>query len=81
MPTVTSPPQEITVQCPQCGQIYKDWWRPSINLSLGERFSDEYLEEASTSTCPTCHYKVRHSLLVIRENGLWQIGPRDAEDD
>ena len=29
---MTSPPEEITVTCPDCKRVYKDWYRPSINL-------------------------------------------------
>ena len=54
---MTSPPREITVTCPDCGHIYEDWYRPSINLSL-DSFDDAYLEEASTTTCPECGVKV-----------------------
>ena len=39
---MTSPPREITVTCPDCGHIYEDWYRPSINLSLDD-FDDDYL--------------------------------------
>lgn len=77
---MTMPPEQIAVRCPKCGNVYQDWWRPSINLSLGERFSDEYLEEASTSTCPACQYKVRHSVLLVREDGVWEIGPHPEQD-
>ena len=37
---MTSPPREITVTCPDCGHIYEDWYRPSINLSL-DSFVDD----------------------------------------
>ena len=77
---MTSPPEEIQVKCPKCGKVYADWYRPSINLRL-DHFDDEYLEQASTSTCPECGYKVRHNVLVVREDGTWEIGgggPRKA---
>ena len=70
---MTSPPQRISVECPQCEKIYEDWWRPSINLNI-EHFDDEYLEKASTSTCPACGHKVSHSTLIV-SGRLWQIGP------
>lgn len=44
---MTSPPKEIEVTCPDCGHFYRDWYRPSINLSLDD-FDDEYLEETTT---------------------------------
>ena len=50
---MTSPPREITVTCPGCGHVCEDWYRPSTNLSLNN-FDDDYLKEASTTTCPEC---------------------------
>lgn len=69
---MTSPPQNIEVKCPKCGHVYSDWHRPSINLTL-EDFDDEYLEAASTSICPECHYKVHHDVLIVRANGVWEL--------
>ena len=53
---MTSPPEQIEVECPKCRQVYSDWYRPSINLTLDD-FDDEYLEAASTSTCPECGHE------------------------
>ena len=52
--------------------IYGHWWRRLINLNL-EHFDDEYLEEASTSTCPACGLKVSHSTLIV-SGRVWRIG-------
>jgi len=73
------PVEPITVKCPSCGKCYEDWWRPSINLSLGETFDDDYLDEASSATCPSCGYKVQFDALIVGADGTWRIG--DAEDD
>jgi hypothetical protein len=54
---MTSPVETITVCCPHCHLFYEDWWRPSINHSL-DNFSEQYLDEASSATCPRCHTKV-----------------------
>ena len=59
---MTSPPTEISVTCPDCGHGYRDWYRPSINLTLDD-FDDDYLEQASTTTCPKCG--VKHDLDVL----------------
>ncbi|MCY4115951.1 MAG: hypothetical protein OXF55_03550 [Caldilineaceae bacterium] len=53
---MTSPPEVVEIRCPNCGHEYVDWYRPSINLSLDD-FDDDYLEEASTTTCPKCGSK------------------------
>jgi phage FluMu protein Com len=54
---MTSPSEEIEVQCPKCSTIYKDTIRASINLSLGEEWTDEEIDEATSVTCPNCKYK------------------------
>ena len=65
---MTSPPREITVTCPDCGHIYEDWYRPSINLSLDD-FDDDYLERATTTTCPECGVKYDLRTLFARRGG------------
>ena len=39
---MTTPPEEITITCPDCGHVYKDWYRASINLALDD-FGADYL--------------------------------------
>lgn len=48
---MSSPIEEIEVLCPACGEIYTDWYRASLNLEFDD-FDEEYIEEASTATCP-----------------------------
>ena len=43
---MTSPIEDITVQCPKCRNLYKDWYRASVNLDL-DPFDDEYLDQCS----------------------------------
>ena len=64
---MSMPPEEITITCPDCGHVYKDWYRASINLALDD-FGANYLEQASTTTCPVC--RVTHDLgtLVVRRD-------------
>jgi predicted RNA-binding Zn-ribbon protein involved in translation (DUF1610 family) len=45
------------VECPACGEAYRDWFRASLNLEL-ESFSEDYIHEASTATCPGCGHVV-----------------------
>jgi predicted RNA-binding Zn-ribbon protein involved in translation (DUF1610 family) len=63
---VTKPEEDVTVECPNCGTIYTDWWRPSINASLDpEMAADrEYMEAASTATCPDCGWTVGFEVLI-----------------
>lgn len=53
---MTSPPEEIVVECPNCKRWYEDWYRPSINRLI-DNFSDEFIEKASTAICPYCNCK------------------------
>lgn len=78
---MTSPPQPITITCPSCGTSFESWWRASINLSLGEKFSDDYLREATIKTCPKCKFEIRLDTLLIGEDGVWRIGAVQDEDN
>ena len=33
---MSTPPEEITITCPDCGHVYKYWYRASINLALDD---------------------------------------------
>jgi len=70
---VSSPPESVTVKCPQCGQTYEDWWRPSVNLNL-ETFDDEYLDACSSAVCPKCGHKVKFDVLTVRGNTFFWSG-------
>jgi hypothetical protein len=72
---MTSPCEEITVQCPQCKNHYKDWLRASINLDLDEEFDDEYLDAASSATCPQCKHKVYFNNLIVKD-GVFILGSK-----
>ena len=74
---MTSPIEEITVECPKCGRSYEDWYRASVNLDL-DPLDDEYLESCSTAKCPHCQHKVDLSLLVV-EDGVFTL--RSAEEE
>ena len=74
---MTSPPEQITVECPGCGKSYQDWWRPSINLAL-EDFDEEYLDRASSAVCDHCDLKIYLNTLVVREDGTWVLDTSDC---
>ena len=70
---MTMPLERIRIKCPQCGNIYKDCYRPSINFTLAD-YDDDFIEEATTSTCPHCNLKVHHNTLVVsKKNGVWNF--------
>ena len=75
---MTSPPKQITVQCPECSQVYRDWHRASINLTMDD-FDDDYIRQCSTSTCPHCGYTVEHDVLIVNPDGVWEIDPSAAD--
>lgn len=68
---MTSPPKDIKVICPGCGLKYDDWMRGSINLGLDD-FDAAYVDQATSSTCPNCNFKVYHSSLIVRPDGVWE---------
>jgi hypothetical protein len=72
---VTSPPVRIDVVCPGCALEYEAWYRPSINLTLGEEWTDTELHAATTAACPGCGVEVALESLVISDTGL---GPATA---
>ena len=41
---MTSPIEDITVECPKCWHLYQDWFRGSVNLDLDD-FDEEYLDQ------------------------------------
>lgn len=78
---MTSPVETITVKCPRCSHLYEDWRRASINLSLGEDFSDDYIHEAMSAMCPACGLRVDLADLVVREgeeldSEIWEAQPK-----
>jgi hypothetical protein len=72
---VTSPVEEIRVECPRCTAIFDDWTRGSLNLDLDD-FDDEYVREASTATCPECGFVVDLGALVV-EGEVWRWSRAD----
>ncbi len=62
---MSSQPQSITVCCPKCNLTYEDWWRPSINSNL-DSFEDDYIEEATSATCPRCKTKIALPALLVK---------------
>jgi hypothetical protein len=46
--------------------------RGSINLELDD-FDEEYIDQATSSTCPECNFEVYHQSLIVREDGVWEM--------
>ncbi len=69
---MTSPPKDIKVLCPRCDIEHDDWMRGSINLELDD-FDEEYVDQATSSTCPECKFKVYHQSLIVRKDGVWEM--------
>ncbi len=68
---MTSPVEEIRVECPRCATTFDDWTRGSINLDL-DAFDDDYVRRASTATCPSCGHVVELDALVVKD-GVWRF--------
>ncbi|MBZ0171526.1 MAG: CpXC domain-containing protein [Phycisphaerales bacterium] len=69
---MTSPPEKITIKCPDCGHVYEDWWRPSINLMIDD-FDEAYITDATSSVCPVCGFRVQHGGLVVGKDGVFNV--------
>lgn len=67
---MTSPPEQIEVECPECGVIYEDWYRPSMNLDL-DPFDAADIREATTGTCPGCGHVVELDALIVSSGDVW----------
>jgi DNA-directed RNA polymerase subunit RPC12/RpoP len=68
---LTTPPEKITVECPECSAVYGDWFRASMNLMLDD-FDEAYIEEASSATCPHCNCRVSLEVLIVEPDGVWR---------
>ncbi len=71
---MTSPPEQVEVECPSCGTTYEGWYRASINMMI-EDWTDEELREATTATCPSCSHTVHFGGLIVREDGVFEFEP------
>lgn len=66
---MTMPFQRAAVVCPACETRYAASYRPSINLALGEVWTEEDMDRASSATCPSCGHVVRFESLRVSEDG------------
>ena len=62
---MTSPPRRVQVECPNCRTSSSDFIRDSINLSLGETWTDEEIDEATPTTCPQGGHGRTSDALII----------------
>jgi endogenous inhibitor of DNA gyrase (YacG/DUF329 family) len=67
---MTSPVEEIEVECPRCQTRYRDWTRGSINRNLDD-VDHDYVRRASTATCPECGFVVDLGTLVV-DGDVWR---------
>lgn len=70
---MTSPARGIDVVCPRCGRPFTGYYRPSINLGLGEKWTDEEIEEATTIRCAGCDLRMAPDTLIVDQDGTFQI--------
>ena len=61
---MTSPPVEIEVECPACGERFVTWHRASVNLSLGEQWTKKELDELMFVNCPRCNDRFERDVLI-----------------
>ena len=63
---MTSPIEDIEVECPACGEQFVTWHRASVNLSLGEQWTKEELDEVKFAICPKCSGHFEKAVLIAR---------------
>ena len=63
---MTSPPTEIEVECPDCGIRFVTWHRPSVNLSLGEKWTKKDLDKLRFVDCERCNFRFEKELMVVQ---------------
>ncbi len=61
---MTSPIVNIEVECPDCGEQFVAWHRSSVNLSLGEHWTKEDLDDVKFAICPICKGRVEKDVLI-----------------
>jgi len=62
---MTSPIKDVEVECPACGERFATWHRASVNLSLGEKWTKEKLDELMFISCPKCNGRFKKDLLIV----------------
>lgn len=70
---MTMPPRKVRVTCPECGAVYEDWYRPSINLALEPWRTDEEVEKMATVCCPRCGLKLWLASVVVERDRTWRM--------
>ena len=63
---MTTPPKEIEVECSACGYSFVTWHRPSVNLSLGEKWTKKDLDKLRFVNCERCNFRFEKELMVVR---------------
>ncbi len=63
---MTTPPKEIEVEYPACGNCFVTWHRPSVNLSLGEKWTKKDLDKLRFVDCERCNFRFEKELMVVQ---------------
>jgi hypothetical protein len=67
---MVTPPEQVKIECPNCGHTYETWYRAAINVKL-EDLSEEEVEDASFGICPECRHKVDIDSLISDTSGTF----------
>jgi hypothetical protein len=63
--------ESITVECPECGDHFQDWYRPCANFELDPELADPgSLDCAATATCPQCGCSIRLGVMTA-DGEMW----------
>ena len=68
--TMTSAPEQLTVQCPSCGVRFQTWKRVSTDQDLDGFDDAAWVEETSMATCPACGSTTELGSLIVQDGIL-----------
>ncbi len=69
---MTTPPERVEIRC-SCGMVFPAWRRRSINLSLGDDWTPDEIDEMTHATCPSCGAEVDLDTLIV-DGDTWTVG-------
>jgi len=62
---MTTPPEEVIIRCTTCGHRSSKFIRRSINISLGDKFTRDEIDDATIFECPMCQSKMPTDTIIF----------------
>ena len=58
--------RRLAIECPRCRQEYENSCWPATSVALGG-FDVKAFEDSGWSSCPSCGFRLRRGMMVVRE--------------